>query len=122
MHASTKQLRLLFLFFGLEGFWGQPLGPNFPSPGATMLALRLDCSTAALTTPQKVLPILKLVELQMLDFSDCTAKSAFSFVFVPNLQDNFYGKSSFPVSKFEDWEFIGNYIFFQKNVFPPCSQ
>ena len=34
-----------------------------------MLALRLDCSTAALTTPQKVLPILILVELSMLDFS-----------------------------------------------------
>ena len=48
---------LFFCFvFGLEGSWGQPQGPNFPSPGATMLALRLDCSTAALTTPQKVLP------------------------------------------------------------------
>ena len=35
-----------------------------------MLALRLDCSTAALTTHQKVLPIWKLVELKMLDFSD----------------------------------------------------
>ena len=28
-----------------------------PSPRATMLALRLDCFTAALTTHQKVLPI-----------------------------------------------------------------
>ena len=38
-----------------------------------MLALRLeDCSTAALTTHQKVLPIGKLVELKMLDFSDRT--------------------------------------------------
>ena len=37
-----------------------------------MLALRLDCSTAALTTPQKVLPIWKLVELKMIDFSDRT--------------------------------------------------
>ena len=37
-----------------------------------MLALRLDCSTAALNTPQKVLPIQKLVELKMLDFSDRT--------------------------------------------------
>ena len=37
-----------------------------------MLALRLDCSTAALATPQKVLPIGKLVELKMLDFSDHT--------------------------------------------------
>ena len=45
-------------FFYLEGFWGQPHGPNFPSPRATMLlALRQDCSTAAITTPQKVLPI-----------------------------------------------------------------
>ena len=37
-----------------------------------MLAIRLDCSTAALTAPQKVLPICKLVELKMLDFSDRT--------------------------------------------------
>ena len=58
--------------FGLEGFWGQPLGPNFPSPQANMLALRLDCSTAALATPQKVLSTWKLVELKMLDFSDRT--------------------------------------------------
>ena len=36
------------------------------------MALRLDCSTAALTTPQKVLPIWKLVEHKMLDFSDRT--------------------------------------------------
>ena len=61
------------MFFGLGGFWGQPLGPNFRSPWATMLALRLDCSsTAALTTHQKVLPIWKLIELKMLDFSDCS--------------------------------------------------
>ena len=60
------------IFFCLEGSWGQPQGPNFPSPWATMLALRLDCSTAALTTPQTVISIWKLVELKMLDFSDCT--------------------------------------------------
>ena len=52
-------------------FWGGPQGPNFLSPRATMLALRLDCSTAALITPQKVLSIRRLVELKMLDFSDC---------------------------------------------------
>ena len=57
-------------FFGLEGFWGQRQGTNFPSPQATMLALRLDCSTAALTTPQKALSIWRLIELKMLDFSD----------------------------------------------------
>ena len=44
-------------FFCLKGFWGQPQGPDFLSPRATMLALRLDCSTAALTTHQKVLSI-----------------------------------------------------------------
>ena len=38
-----------FQWMGLEGFCGQPLGPNFPSPWANMLALRLDFSTAALT-------------------------------------------------------------------------
>ena len=37
-----------------------------------MLALCLDCSTAALATLQNVLPIGKLVELNMLDFSDHT--------------------------------------------------
>ena len=45
------------LFFGLEESWGQPQGSNFPSPWATMLALRIDCSTAALPTPQRVLPV-----------------------------------------------------------------
>ena len=60
------------LFFWFGGILGQPQGPNFPSPWATMLALRLGCSTAALTTPPKVLPIWKLVELKMLDFSDRT--------------------------------------------------
>ena len=62
----------LMPFFGLKGFWGQPQGPNFPFPWATMLALRLDCSTAALTISQKVLSIRRLVELKMLDFSDRT--------------------------------------------------
>ena len=37
-----------------------------------MLALCLYCSTAALTTPQIVLSTWWLVELRMLDFSDCT--------------------------------------------------
>ena len=60
------------LFFGLEESWGQPQRPNFPSPWPTMLALSLDCSTAALTTPQRVLATWKLVELKMLDFSDRT--------------------------------------------------
>ena len=69
MGKKNPKLRKLH-FFGLEGYWGQPQGPNFPSPRATMLALHLDCSTAALTTPQKVLSILRLVELKMLDFRD----------------------------------------------------
>ena len=60
------------IFFCLEGFWGQAQGPNFPSPRATMLALNLDCSTAPLATPQKVLSIWELVDLKMLDFSDHT--------------------------------------------------
>ena len=54
-HRSRTDFQAFFM--GLEGSWGQPQGPNFPSPGATMLALRLDCSTAAFTTPQKVLSI-----------------------------------------------------------------
>ena len=44
-----------------------------------MLALRLDCSKAALTTSQKVLPNWKLVELKMLDFSDRT-RTGISFL------------------------------------------
>ena len=44
-------------FFFLEGFWGQPQGPSLPSPKATMMALRLDYSTAALATPHKGLSI-----------------------------------------------------------------
>ena len=62
----------IFIFFlGLDGSWGQPLGAKFPvSPWATMLALRLDCPTASLTTPQKVLSIWRLAELKLLDFSD----------------------------------------------------
>ena len=55
-------------FFYLWWFWGQPQGPNFTSPWATMLAFHLDCSTAALTTPQKFSFIWKL----LLDSSDCT--------------------------------------------------
>ena len=42
-------------------------GPIFPSPWAATLALRLDCSTASLTTPERVLSHWKLVELKMLD-------------------------------------------------------
>ena len=59
-------------FFLSGGFWVQPLGQISSLPWATMLALRLDCSTAALTTPLKDLPIWKLVELKILDFSVCT--------------------------------------------------
>ena len=58
-------------YFGWEGFWVQPQGPNLLSRWATVLALLLDCSTAALPTPQKVSSIWKLVELKMLDFSIC---------------------------------------------------
>ena len=36
-----------------------------------MLALNLDCSIAALTISQIVLPIWKLVELKLLDLGDC---------------------------------------------------
>ena len=70
--VTRRALSPFFIFFGLEGSWGQPQGPNFPSPWATMLALRLDCSTTALTTPQKVLSLWRLIELKKLDFSDRT--------------------------------------------------
>ena len=69
---SVDLLAFKPFFVWLVGSWGHPQGPNFPSPWATILALRLDCSTTALTTHHKVLPIWKLVELKMLDFSDGT--------------------------------------------------
>ena len=43
-------------FWGLEGFWGQPQGPNFPFPWAAMLAFRLDCATAAVSAPRRFNP------------------------------------------------------------------
>ena len=61
-----------FLFFlSLEGFFGQSLGRISPCPWATMSALHLNCSIAALPTPQKILSNWELVEL-MLDFSNRT--------------------------------------------------
>ena len=44
-----------------------------------MVVLRLDCSTAALPTTQKVLPNWKLVYLKMLDFCDCRKTGTFIF-------------------------------------------
>ena len=43
-----------FAFFGIMVC--QPQGPNFPSIWATILALQLDCSTAALTVTRKFHP------------------------------------------------------------------
>ena len=56
-----------------------------------MLALRLDCSTAALTTPQKVLPIRKLVELKMLEFSDSTRTGISILTLAVDLLSNYNG-------------------------------
>ena len=67
-----KEQRTHYFFFGVEGFWVQPKWANFLSPLATMLASRLGCSTAALTTPQKVSYSWDMVELKMFDFSDRT--------------------------------------------------
>ena len=43
---KLQQVMLVSIFFpGLQGFWSQPQGPNFPSPWAIMLALsRVDMS------------------------------------------------------------------------------
>ena len=30
--AKVKIFVFSLFFFGLEGYWGQPQGPNFPSP------------------------------------------------------------------------------------------
>ena len=59
----------LVVFLG-GGIPGLASGPNFPSPRVTILALRLDCSTAALT--QKVFSDCKLFVPKMLGFSDPT--------------------------------------------------
>ena len=53
---------LVNILFWFEGFWGQPQ-PNFPFPWAKKLALCLDCSTAAFTTPQKVLSLWRMVTI-----------------------------------------------------------
>ena len=42
--------------YEFQGFWVQSLCPSFPTARATMLALRLDCWRAELTTHQKALP------------------------------------------------------------------
>ena len=55
-HISSLTFPWLGPIFGLEGFLGQLQGANFTSRWATMLVLRLDCSTASLPTPQKALP------------------------------------------------------------------
>ena len=61
-----------FVFFVLEGFCCQPPQPNIPCPWATILALYLNSSSAALTIFQKVLSNWKLLTLKVVDFSDCT--------------------------------------------------
>ena len=68
-HESVFSCSLFCQWF--VGIRGSP-GPNSLSPLATMLVLPLDCSTVAPTTPQKVLPIWKMVELKIADFSDRT--------------------------------------------------
>ena len=79
LHFDTQweiMLLMWFLFLNILVFLvrrdsGVSLkGGNIPSTWATMLALHLDCSTAALTAHQKVLSIWKPVELKMPDFSD----------------------------------------------------
>ena len=52
--CPPSQVRNMFSLW--ERFWGQPPRPNFPRPWATMLALRIDCSAAALGTLQRVYP------------------------------------------------------------------
>ena len=73
--CTCQNIKLCLFGFGF-GILESASGPNFPSAWATMLALHLDCSTAALTTPQKVLFNYKLVELRMLDFNSHTRLSS----------------------------------------------
>ena len=65
----------------LEGFWGHPQGPNFPPlPEQPYWLYPLNAlHTPTLTTPPKVLSNWKVVELKMLDFSDCT-RTVFSIL------------------------------------------
>ena len=97
--------------FGLEGFWGQPQGPNFPSPWATKLALRLDCS--ALTTPQKGLSLWRLVELKMLDFIDLMStgisnltSAADSILLIPTISDTFQFRNFYILRLFNSETFL----------------
>ena len=103
---ALLQCRPIDYFFVMEGFWARLRGPNFPSPRVTMLALRLDCSTAALTT-KNFLSILRLVELRMLDFSDRTRiindvwliiQGTF-ILYVCNIRPMNYPTEQFPVLK-----------------------
>ena len=77
----------LFYYYYLEGYCVQPWGLHFLSPWATMLWLRLDCSRAALITPQKVSSIWKRVELKMLDFSDQTRNGISILISAADRQD-----------------------------------
>ena len=60
------------IMFGLEILWGQSQLQFFLSPWATTMAFHLDCSAAAIPTPQKVSFNWKLVELTIRDFSNQT--------------------------------------------------
>ena len=71
IHLGISRRETYEAFFWFGGILGSASRVEFPV-SLSNHALPLDCSTAALTTPQKVLPIWKLVELKMLDFSDRT--------------------------------------------------
>ena len=78
--------------FWLERILGSASQLNFPSPWATLFALRLDFFTAALTLSKKVLRNGKVVELKMLDYSDRMTTGISNLTLATDLDQVSYSK------------------------------
>ena len=72
LSASFCLRKKYWYLFRVEGILGTFTGTNFLCPWTTLLALQLICSKLAFSTPQKVLSHWKMVDYEMVGFSDCT--------------------------------------------------
>ena len=79
-----------------------------------MSASRLDCSTSALTTPQKSLPIWKLVELKVLDLCD-HRRTGISIL--TSAADLFVHPLFRPIPAFHFLETVGRVLSYPTNPF-----
>ena len=78
--SQARQQKIYFIrspriFWGVWRDSGVTSMAKFPVSPSNHMGFLPDCFTAALTTPHKVLSIWRLVELKMLDFSDCQKTS-----------------------------------------------